>query len=235
VVIKNESLRKALNVIHDGFFLSKYKEMHLFIAGTGFVGSCLIKQLQKQHDIFILLIFVSNSGKRFALAQAEETPFVMAPWDRPKIWKALFTVLKPSATVVVRYELWPGFLNVAQSMAPLYLIDAVSSPKLERRGPAQYLRKQLISHFTRIFVVGPIDQQFFTQHLGQCNDKVLVVGDTKYDRVLERRQQRERQKQELGTQLDSFLGNSQLVIILGSAWPADLEVLLSVYPQLLKL
>ncbi len=30
VVIRNDNLKKALNVIHDGFFLSKYKELHLF-------------------------------------------------------------------------------------------------------------------------------------------------------------------------------------------------------------
>ncbi|MCK7536160.1 MAG: hypothetical protein MZV63_36820 [Marinilabiliales bacterium] len=53
VVIKNESLKKALNVIHDGFFLSTYKEMHLFVAGTGLVGSSLLKQLQKQHEILL--------------------------------------------------------------------------------------------------------------------------------------------------------------------------------------
>lgn len=53
VVIKNENLKKALNVIHDGFFLSRYKELHLFIAGTGFVGSSLIRQLQKQHDLLL--------------------------------------------------------------------------------------------------------------------------------------------------------------------------------------
>jgi aspartokinase/homoserine dehydrogenase 1 len=53
VVIKNENLKKALNVIHDGFFLSKYKELHLFLAGTGFVGSSLIGQLGKQHDLLL--------------------------------------------------------------------------------------------------------------------------------------------------------------------------------------
>ena len=53
VVIKNESLVKALNVIHDGFFLSRYKEMNLFIAGTGLVGSSLLKQLQKQLDLLL--------------------------------------------------------------------------------------------------------------------------------------------------------------------------------------
>ena len=53
VVIKNESLGKALNVIHDGFFLSRYKEMNLFVAGTGLVGSSLLKQLYKQLDLLL--------------------------------------------------------------------------------------------------------------------------------------------------------------------------------------
>jgi len=70
VVIKNESLKKALNVIHDGFFLSRFKEMYLFIAGTGLVGTSLMKQLQKQystlvaeHNLKINLIGVTNSRK----------------------------------------------------------------------------------------------------------------------------------------------------------------------------
>lgn len=70
VVIKNDSLKKALNVIHDGFFLSRLKEMYLFIAGTGLVGSSLLKQLQKQystllseHNLKINLIGVTNTRK----------------------------------------------------------------------------------------------------------------------------------------------------------------------------
>jgi bifunctional aspartokinase / homoserine dehydrogenase 1 len=70
VVIKNENLKKALNVIHDGFFLSKFKELHLFLAGTGFVGSSLISQLQKQretllkeHNLNINLLGITNSRK----------------------------------------------------------------------------------------------------------------------------------------------------------------------------
>jgi aspartokinase/homoserine dehydrogenase 1 len=72
VVIKNESLKKALNVIHDGFFLSRIKEMYLFIAGTGLVGSSLLKQLQNQqskllsdHGLKINLIGVANSRKMY--------------------------------------------------------------------------------------------------------------------------------------------------------------------------
>jgi aspartokinase/homoserine dehydrogenase 1 len=72
VVIKNESLKKALNVIHDGFFLSRTKEMYLFIAGTGLVGSSLLKQLQNQHakllsehSLKVNLMGVANSRKMY--------------------------------------------------------------------------------------------------------------------------------------------------------------------------
>jgi len=72
VVIKNDSLKKALNVIHDGFFLSRYKEMYLFVAGTGLVGSSLLKQLQNQystllseHNLKVNLVGVTNTRKMF--------------------------------------------------------------------------------------------------------------------------------------------------------------------------
>lgn len=48
--IKGEYLIKALNVIHDSFFLSEYKELNLFICGVGTVGGKLIEQIRHQHD-----------------------------------------------------------------------------------------------------------------------------------------------------------------------------------------
>lgn len=47
-VIKNKYLRKAMNSIHDSFFLSEYKALNLFIVGIGTVGSSLIEQIRRQ-------------------------------------------------------------------------------------------------------------------------------------------------------------------------------------------
>lgn len=47
-VIRNKYLRKALNSIHDSFFLSAYKVLNLFIVGIGTVGSDLIEQIRQQ-------------------------------------------------------------------------------------------------------------------------------------------------------------------------------------------
>lgn len=49
-VIQEVFLRKALNVIHDSFFLSEYKVLNLFICGVGTVGSSLIAQIAHQRE-----------------------------------------------------------------------------------------------------------------------------------------------------------------------------------------
>jgi aspartokinase/homoserine dehydrogenase 1 len=47
-VTDSKLLRKALNVIHEAFFLSEYQEMNLFIIGTGTVGGGLLDQIRQQ-------------------------------------------------------------------------------------------------------------------------------------------------------------------------------------------
>ena len=49
-VIDGQYLRKALNVIHDSFFLSEYKVLNLFICGVGTVGGKLIEQIKSQYE-----------------------------------------------------------------------------------------------------------------------------------------------------------------------------------------
>ncbi|CDN31617.1 Aspartokinase [Mucinivorans hirudinis] len=69
-VVKVESLRKSLNVIHDSFFLSEYQVLNLFIAGVGLVGNNLIEQicgqqrmLIEQNSLKINVVGISNSRK----------------------------------------------------------------------------------------------------------------------------------------------------------------------------
>ena len=52
-VIKLKYLRKALNSIHDSFFLSEYKVLNLFIAGIGTVGGKLLEQIRIQQPKLI--------------------------------------------------------------------------------------------------------------------------------------------------------------------------------------
>ena len=49
-VVEGRFLRKALNVLHDSFFLSEYNVLNLFICGVGTVGGKLIEQIQSQYE-----------------------------------------------------------------------------------------------------------------------------------------------------------------------------------------
>lgn len=69
-VIKLKYLRKALNSIHDSFFLSEYKVLNLFIAGIGTVGKNLLEQirvqqpkLMQQNGLKLKVVGVANSKK----------------------------------------------------------------------------------------------------------------------------------------------------------------------------
>ena len=49
-VVEHKNLRKSLNVIHDGFSLSEYQELNLFVCGVGTVGGQLLEQIAQQQD-----------------------------------------------------------------------------------------------------------------------------------------------------------------------------------------
>lgn len=70
IVIAEKDTKKALNVLHDGFFLSKYRKIHLFNIGIGTVGGTMLEQIKEQAEylkeeyaIEIRLAGVANSKK----------------------------------------------------------------------------------------------------------------------------------------------------------------------------
>ncbi len=68
IVIKEMNIRKAMNVIHEAFFLSDSSRLNLFLAGKGTVGSKLLKRisdqaekLKKENRLRIRLVGVAGS------------------------------------------------------------------------------------------------------------------------------------------------------------------------------
>jgi aspartokinase/homoserine dehydrogenase 1 len=49
-VIATADVKKSINVLHEEFFETTYKQVNLFISGTGNVGSKLLAQLQQQQQ-----------------------------------------------------------------------------------------------------------------------------------------------------------------------------------------
>jgi aspartokinase/homoserine dehydrogenase 1 len=71
-VIATSDVKKAINVLHEEFFETTYKQVNLFISGTGNVGSKLLAQLQQQQQhlqdhlrLQVRITGIANSKKMF--------------------------------------------------------------------------------------------------------------------------------------------------------------------------
>jgi aspartokinase/homoserine dehydrogenase 1 len=48
--LKQDGLIKALNAIHDAFFLSEYKTVYVYMIGIGLIGGTLLEQIRDNHQ-----------------------------------------------------------------------------------------------------------------------------------------------------------------------------------------
>ncbi len=70
VVIPKSDLSKALNALHEAFFLSDVRSLNLYVVGLGLIGGTLLKQIEKQTAYLaeekllkINVIAIANSKK----------------------------------------------------------------------------------------------------------------------------------------------------------------------------
>lgn len=82
-VISTDDMRKAVNVLHEEFFETSYKQVNVFIAGAGNVGARLIAQFNNQKDfllqhkrIQLRVAGISNSRK---MIFADDIP--LSQWE----------------------------------------------------------------------------------------------------------------------------------------------------------
>ena len=71
-VIAAADVKKAINILHEEFFATTYKQLNLFITGTGNVGRRLLDQLRQQQDwlrdhlrLQVRVIGLANSRKMY--------------------------------------------------------------------------------------------------------------------------------------------------------------------------
>lgn len=122
VVINRCFLRKALNVIHEGFFLSDVIDLHLFQIGVGTVGGNLLEQIRMQrehllreHHLRIKVVGLANSRKMI---------FNPSGIDLDK-WKDLLTVSEQPSDLKAYIEKIAG-LNYRNSV----LVDCTADARV---------------------------------------------------------------------------------------------------------
>lgn len=119
-VISTADVKKAINVLHEEFFETTYKQVNLFIAGTGNVGAKLLGQLQQQVSFLqtqlhlqVKVVGLSNSRKMLV----DEEGIDLSNW-KEKLDKAEQAGLKQYVDRIISLNLRNSiFVDVTASNA----------------------------------------------------------------------------------------------------------------------
>ena len=186
----------------------------------------LIERLRKeQPQRKIVLTFFSPSGyelrKNYELVDA----VLYLPFAIKKNAQAFIEALQPQMAIFVKYEFWPAYLRELKKRGiPTYSISAIFRPGQLFFKPWGKWYLKLLHCFTHIYVQDEASQALLQQHgIGHCS----VAGDTRFDRVykLSRSLASGEKKDERLRPIDVFTQGCERVIVAGSTWPKDEELL----------
>ncbi len=161
-VITKDNLRKALNVIHDSFFLSPYQELNLFIVGTGTVGSNLLKQiklqqetLKEQNKLRINVVGIANGRKAL---------FNRDGIDLDDFYNNLMTNGKKSTPQIIRDEVFE--MNIFNSV----FVDCTASQDVSD------LYKDLMSNNVSIVTANKIAASSSFENYNELKETARING-----------------------------------------------------------
>ena len=155
------------------------------------------------------------------------------PLDFPNFVKSALRTVRPRAIVLTESEIWPNFILQAKKMGiPLFLINArVSDRSAPRYRAAKWFFGDVLSAFTRIFAQSDLDKARLVA-AGAPEAKVEVTGSFKFD-VAHRNEAKEKELREWICAGIRDRGSGIRILLGGSTWPGEDEVLLRIYRKIL--
>lgn len=182
-------------------------------------GRPVIEQLKKEHpQTKVLLTFFSPSGyeirKNYPLADL----ICYLPADTPYAVKRFLKTVPVLKAVFIKYEFWPNYIRaIRKAGIPLYSISAIFRPSQIFFRPYGGWYRNLLQGFNHIFVQDDNSLRLLTEN-GFSN--ASVAGDTRFDRVADLAAQAKQIPL-----VEAFVKNAPKVIVAGSSWPKDEELL----------
>lgn len=179
----------------------------------------IIERLRQEHpDVQIVLTFFSPSGYNLRKDYDKVDAVTYLPFATRRNARLFLDVVKPDMAIFVKYEFWPAYLReLSKRGIKTYSISAIFREKQAffRWWGKSYLK--ILKLFTAIYVQDESSAQLLLNH---GVERVEVAGDTRFDRVHAIAQQ----AKEI-PQVARFVASCDKVIIAGSTWPPDEELL----------
>ena len=178
--------------------------------------------------------FSTTSSTGWKMAEREVGPndtLIYNPLDFPNFVKSALKTVRPRAVILTESEIWPNFIRQAKKCGiPLFLVNArVSDRSAPRYRFARLFFKDVFSCFAKIFAQSDLDKARLVA-AGAPTETVAVTGSFKFD-VAHRNPAKEA---ELRAWLAAHgVADDARILLGGSTWPGEDEVLLGIYKRLL--
>ena len=174
----------------------------------------LVKKRYPQYQIFTT--FFSPSGYQYAHQKYPEEWIAYLPLDTKKNMKLFVEKVNPKAVFFVKYEFWYHALHsIYIKNIPLFLVSGIFRPDQLFFKRIGFFYRKILSFFTCLFVQDNESAQLLKSIQ---IEHVEVVGDTRYDRVINNKLNNFEDKK-----INNFCSNKK-IFIAGSVWNSDIDI-----------
>ena len=206
---------------------ARYVWFHAASLGEFEQGLPLIERLRReQPSRKILLTFFSPSGYEVRKDYKGADVVCYLPFDSPTAARRFIKWARPEMAFFIKYEFWRNYIDIlSKKSIPVYSVSSIFRPgqiffRWYGRKYARCLRR--ITHF---FVQNERSVELL-RTIG-VQDNVTIVGDTRFDRVIDiRNNARPLPLVEQFTRAKEDSNTAPFVLVAGSSWQPDEDILL---------
>ncbi|MFH0883467.1 MAG: glycosyltransferase N-terminal domain-containing protein, partial [bacterium] len=190
----------------------------------------LMQALKADWNVDILLSYYSPSAVERAMKTEEPTDHFYLPADSRGRVRRLLEIIEPSLIVFVKHDYWPNLVWEAKSRGiPTALVNGNFRPDSKRlKRAAIPFGRAVLPHLSAIYAVARDDAHRFRFLAGDAPN-IVISGDTRFDRVLQRALDGRRDQ---GALAELLAGRP--VAVAGSTWHADEKRFLPAWKTVLE-
>ena len=181
-------------------------------------GRPLMELIKKKYpDIKILLTFFSPSGYEIRKNYQGADAIFYLPWDTSSNARRFIEITKPVLAIFIKYEFWYNYsAELKKRNTPLLSVSCIFRPEQFFFKSYGSLFRKILSNFSWFFVQNQESIKLL-KSIGINN--ASVTGDTRFDRVYQITQQGQ------DIPVANQFKDSQKVLVIGSCWPEDMDLL----------
>ena len=203
---------------------------HTVSVGELVAAEPVIRRFHRRNpDVDVLISVITRTGHAIASRRFPDFNLIFFPLDLSWIVARVLDRIRPSLVVLVELELWPNFLMEARSRRiPVLLMNGRISERSSRHFA---LARPFLEEAFRAVTFWGVQTPLYRQRLldlGIPPERVRVLGNTKYDTISTRDDPP--LVRTLRAQLR--LPPDHPVIIAGSTFPGEEQILLDVFRRL---